>query len=265
MGVSACWMAGGLTALLVAPVAAHGLLYVRAVVRKRRAHDSCSVEGNDQDGLSAVRAVQLVVTESLLWWHAVLTAVRWPGTNVAGPVSRVPVMVLPPPLLPRASVRLLVARLRRDGFRVVSPRLVTVARSRAARVRGFDRALRAIWDETGTRVVDVIAPAGTAATAAAHLASGGSGVPVIRRLLTVGAAGADDPVIPAPTEVIAFYSTDDPLLGRLDSVRRPGAFHVAIRGLGRLGLLHAPYAYTLIREHLLAPLARPSSWTSAAS
>jgi hypothetical protein len=108
-------------------------------------------------------------------------------------------------------------------------------------------------------------PTRAAAIAAAHIASGGSGVPVIRRLLTLGAAGADDPVIPAPTEVIAFYSPDDPLLGRLDGVPRPGVFRVAIRGLGRLGLLHAPYAYTLIREHLLAPLARPSSWTSAAS
>jgi hypothetical protein len=265
MNVPTWWPAGAVVALLATPVAIHGLHHVRAAVRQRRARDACPFEADDQDHLSALRALQLVVAESLLWWYVVLTAAHPPRGTVPGPPSHVPVMVLPPPLLPRASVRMLVARLRRDGFPVVCPRLVTVARSRVERIRGLDRALRTTWDELGARVLDVIAPAGAAAIVAAHLASGGSGVPVIRRLLTLGAAGADDPVIPPPTEVIAFYSPDDPLLGRLDEVPRPGAFHVAIRGSGRLGLLHAPYVYTLIREHLLAPLARPSSWTSAAS
>jgi hypothetical protein len=102
------------------------------------------------------------------------------------------------------------------------------------------------------RRIDVIAPAGAAAVVAAHLARGGSGVPTVRRLLTVGARGGDGPPVPPSTEVIAFYSYDDPFLGPLDGARRPGAVNVAVRALGRLGLLHAPHVYTLLREHLPA-------------
>jgi hypothetical protein len=111
----------------------------------------------------------------------------------------------------------------------------------------------------------VIAPAGAAALAAAHLARGGSGMPAVRRLVVVGAPAVAD-VIPPATEVIALCSYDDPLLGRVEGARWPGALTVAIRGFGRLGLLHAPYVYGLLREHLLASTPpRPVTWTSAAS
>jgi len=265
MGLATWLTVGGLGALL-APLVGHALAHVRAAARKRRARSACPFEDDDHDTLSVARATQLVVTESLLWWYAVATAMHPPAATAPGSASGVPVVVLPPRFLPRASVRTLVATLRRDGFIVICPRLAILARSRAERVGALDRVLRGSWERSGARLVDVIAPAGAAPIVAAHLASGGSGVPVIRRLLTIGAAGGGSPTIPSPTEVIAFYSGDDPLLGPLETARWPGAVNVAIRGFGRLGLLHAPYVYALIREHLLAPpRACPSSWTSAAS
>jgi hypothetical protein len=122
-----------------------------------------------------------------------------------------------------------------------------------------------MWESSGARSVDVIAPGGAAAIAAAHLARGGSGMPAVRRLLVVGAPASAE-VVPPDTEVIALCSYDDPFLGRVERARWPGAVTVAIRGFGRLGLLHAPYVYDLLREHLLASTpARPVAWTSAAS
>jgi hypothetical protein len=176
-----------------------------------------------------------------------------------------PVIVLSPPGLPRSCIVPLARRLEADGFWVITARWTPFARSQAARLRALDRALRSVWDDTGVRIVDLIAPAGAAAIAAAHLAHGGSGVPATRRLLVVGAPAAPD-AVPPPTELIAFCSYDDPWLGPVERARWPGAVTVAIRGFGRLGLLHAPYVYGLVREHLLAPVSsRPLAWTNAVS
>jgi hypothetical protein len=267
MSPAVWWTVGALGALLAAPFAIHGVTYARAAAWKRRARDACPFEDDDHDTLPAPRALQLVVAESVLWAYAIATAVRPPAETPAGTAHRrVPVIVLAPPGLPRASIRLLVARLLRDGFSVACPRLPGVGCSLEQRVRALDQALRAVWEHRGARVVDVIAPAGAAAVVAAHLARGGSGVPSIRRLLTVGAPGHAGPPIPPPTEVIAFFSYDDPFLGPVEGARRPGAVNIAIRALGRLGLLHAPHVYTLVCEHLLAPAREPAeSWPNARS
>lgn len=266
MSPAAWWTAGALGLLVAAPLAVHGAAYARATVWKRRARSACPFEDDDHDTLPWPRALQLVVAESVLWGYAMATALRPPAETVPGAPRGVPVILLAPPGLPRASVRLLVVRLRRDGFSVVCPRLPSVARSAAQRRHALDRALRASWEHSGARVVDVLAPAGAAAIVAAHLAHGGSGVPTVRRLLTLGAPGGADPPIPPPTEVIALYSQDDPFLGPLATARRPGAVNVTIRALGRLGLLHASPVYTLVCEHLQAPpLDRSSSWISATS
>jgi hypothetical protein len=159
----------------------------------------------------------------------------------------------------------LARRLTRDDIRVTVVGWNPLARSPSSRVRALDRALRVLWEETGARMVDVIAPGGAAALAAAHFAPGGSGMPAVRRLLAMGAAAVPD-AIPPPTEVVALCSYDDPLLGPVEGARWPGAVTVAIRGYGRLGLLHAPYVYGLVREHLLASSpSQPVPWTSAAS
>ncbi|HWP65149.1 MAG TPA: hypothetical protein VNO26_04450, partial [Candidatus Limnocylindria bacterium] len=85
------------------------------------------------------------------------------------------------------------------------------------------------------------------------------------RLFALGAPAPAEPVAP-PVEVTALCSYDDPWLGPVERARWPGATTVAIRGYGRLGLLHAPYVYELLREHLLSPAgAPPRSWKSAAS
>ena len=252
-------------AIAAAPFIAHGVAYARAAAAKRRARSACPFEDDDHDTLPAARAIQLVVTESLLWWFAVLTAVRRPARQHAARSSDVPIVVLPPPGLPRSSILPLVRRLAADGFRVTIGRWSPVGRSRSARLQALDRILRSTWEETGARVVDVIAPAGAAPIAAAHLARGGSGMPAIRRLLVIAAPAAPD-TIPASTELLAFCSYDDPWLGPVEQARWPGAVTVAIRGFGRLGLLHAPYVYGLLREHLLAPASpRPVAWTNAAS
>jgi hypothetical protein len=266
MSPAAWWTAGAFGLLVAAPLAIHGATYARAAVWKRRARSACPFDDDDHDTLPWPRALQLVLAESVLWVYVMLTAVRPPAETVPGAPRTVPVLVLTPPGLPRASVRLLVARLRGDGFAVVCPRLPSVARSAAQRRHALDRVLRATWEHSGARVVDVLAPAGAAAVVAAHLARGGSGVPTIRRLLTLGAPAGDDPSIPPPTEVVALYSHDDPFLGPLATVRRPGAVNIAIRALGRLGLLHAPHVYTLVCEHLYAPPSdHTSSWIGATS
>jgi hypothetical protein len=265
---SAAWgIAIALGLLLAAPIAVHVAAHLRAALRKWRARTACPFENDDYETLSPARAAQLVLAESALWWWAVATAVRPPAPCVTGAAGeRVPLVVLAPPALPRSSVRTLVHRLRRDGFDVHCPRLVHTGHARAARLRALDQALRAVWDRTGARSVDVIAAADSGALAADHLAAGGSGRPTVRRLFTLGTSGRDGATVPPPTDVIAFYSYDDPFLGPVDAGRRPGAMNVAIRAVGRMGFLHAPYVYGLLREHLLAPpLGRPASWTSAAS
>ena len=266
MNPAAWWTAGALGLLLAVPLGVQGFAYARAVARKRRARRACPFEDDDHDTLPVLRAIQLVIAESALWIYAIATAMRPPSESTPGASRAVPVIVLPSPWLPRASVRLLVARLRRDGFAIVCPRLPGPVCSPARRRDALDRALRAVWERSGARVVDVIAPPGAAAVVAEHLARGGSGVPTIRRLLTLGAAGGAGAAIPPATEVVAFYSYDDPLLGPLERARRPGAVNVAVRAVGRLGILHAPHVYTLVREHLLAPpLEEPPPWTDATS
>ena len=259
------WTAGAVVTIAALPFVAHGVSYARAAAAKRRARSACPFEDDDHDTLPPARAVQLVVTESLLWWYAVLSAPRRPPRLPAQGAGETPVVVLPPPGLPRSSVLPLVRRLVADGFHVTAGRWSPFGRSRAARVQRLDRLLRSTWEDTGARLVDVIAPAGAAAVAAAHLARGGSGLPAIPRLLVVGAPAAPD-VIPASTELLAFCSYDDPWLGPLEQARWPGAVTIAIRGFGRLGLLQAPYVYGLLREHLQAPASsRPLAWTNAAS
>jgi hypothetical protein len=261
------WCAAGTLGILGAPLVVHAYAYARAAAAKRQARDACPFEDDDHDTLPALRAVQLVVAESLLWVYTMGTAIVPPPEVSPGPAATVPILVLPPPWLPRAAIRTLVGRLRRDGMTVVCPRLPLSTHRAPRRQEAIDQALRAIWERYGARVVDVIAPAGSATDVARHLAAGGSGVPTVRRLLTLGAAGGDGPPIPAPTEVIALYSHDDPLLGSVERARRPAALNVAVRALGRLGLLHAPHAYTLLREHLHAG-GGPSAgfpWTNATS
>jgi len=265
MSAVVAWTAGTVLAIAAVPFIVHGVAYARAAGAKRRARSACPFEDDDHDTLPWPRAVQLVVTESLLWWYAVLTAARRPPRRQPATSAETPVVVLPPPGVPRASVHALARRLSTDGLCVTVVRWSPFARSRAARIRTLDHALRATWEDTGARMVDVIALAGAAAVAAAHLARGGSGMPAIRRLLVVGAPAATD-TVPPPTELLAFCSYDDPWLGPVERARWPGAVTVAIRGFGRLGLLHAPYVYGLVREHLLAPSpSRSLAWTNAAS
>jgi hypothetical protein len=265
MSVAAVSAAGAMVAIASVPLLAHGVAYARAAAAKRRARSACPFDDDDHDTLPWPRAVQLVVAESVLWWHAMLTAARRVPRPDASTSTAPPVLLLPPPGLPRSSVLPLARRLAADGVQVTVARWSSLARSRAARVRTLDRALRAMWDTTGARLVDVIAPGGAAAIAAAHLARGGSGMPAVRRLLVVGAPASSD-TIPPGSDVIALCSYDDPFLGPVERARWPGAVTVAIRGFGRLGLLHAPYVYGLLREHLLASSAPgAAAWNSAAS
>ena len=89
-------------------------------------------------------------------------------------------------------------------------------------------ALRATWERHGARTVDVVAAAAAAPDLVAHLAAGGSGTPVVRRLITLGAAGGSGARVPATTEVVALYSQDDPFLGRIEHARRAEAFNIAL-------------------------------------
>jgi hypothetical protein len=263
MGV---WTAGALATLFAAPFALHGAAYALAAAARRRARRACPFDDDDHDTLTPLRAVQLVAAESLLWLYAMGTALR-PAVETSPSRPRsIPIVVLVPASLPRSAVRVLVGRLRADGFSVLCPRLAPISATSARRVQRLDRLLRATWEQSGCREVDVLAVAGAAIDVVTHLAAGGSGVPAVRRLLTLGAAGSQGAGVPPPTEAIAFYSPDDPLLGSVARARRPEALNVTIRALGRLGLLHAPHVYALVREHLLAPALHPDpSWTSGKS
>jgi hypothetical protein len=249
-----------------AALAVHTVAYARAAAAQRRARAACPFDDDDHDTLPLGRAVQLVATESVLWLHAVLTAPLAPGDDEPAGAAAIPVVVFPPRWVPAAAVRVLVRRLRADGQTVICPRLDPWPRGAARRAARVDRALRATWERHGARTVDVVAAAAAVPDVVAHLAAGGSGTPVVRRLITLGAAGGSGARVPATTEVVALYSQDDPFLGRIEHARRAEAFNIALRGMGRLGFLHAPHVYDLVREHLAAPPAAAlPAWPSPAS
>jgi hypothetical protein len=261
---SVAWWVG---ATLAVPFVVQTLAYVRMALRMRRARTACPFDDDDHATLTLPRGLQVIVAETLLWWWTVATA-AWPPAADGAPGPRpVPVVLVTPPGWPRSRVRTLAHRLRRDGFTVSCPRMRwRRAGTPAERSQAVDRALRAVRAATGARAVDVVAPASAAAFVARHLAAGGSGMPSVRRLLTVGAAGGDDPVVPPPTDVVALYALDDAWLGPAERARRRGALNVALRGVGRLGLLHAPHVYVVLREHLDEPAAPGTpSWTNVAS
>jgi len=264
MGIAVALVVAPLMAL-AASLTVHAVAYARGAAAKRRARAACPFDDDDHDTLPVARAAQLVATESVLWLYAILTAPIAPAEDVAPAADPVPVVVFPPRWVPRSAVRVLVARLRADGHTVVCPRLGAWSRQ-ASRASLVDRALRSTWERHGARTVDVVAAAAASPEVVEHLASGGSGTPVVRRLITLGAAGAAGPRVPPATEVIALYSQDDPLLGAVEQGRRPEAFNIALRGVGRLGFLHAPHVYGLVREQLTAPqTAALPAWPSPAS
>jgi hypothetical protein len=246
-------LGGAFLLALGAPLAVHTVAYARAAAAKRRARAACPFDDDDHETLALGRAAQLVAAESLLWLHAVATAPLAPGDDAPPAPGAIPIVVFPPRWVPASAVRVLVRRLRACGHTVVCPRLGPWPRDPGRRTALVDRALRSTWERHGARTVDVVAAAAAAPDVVAHLAAGGSGTPRVRRLITLGAAGAGGPRVPATTEVIALYSRDDPFLGSVEQARRPEAFTIALRGVGRLGLLHAPHVYELVREHLAAP------------
>jgi hypothetical protein len=252
-------------ATVTAPFVVHAVLLRRAAAAKRRLRAACPFEDDDHDPLAAGAAVRLVVAESLLWLYAVATS-AFPPAVASGVPGGVPIVLLPAPWLPRAVLRTLAARLRRDGFFVLCPTRPRAGR-RAARTAWLDHELRSAWERYGCRQVDVIAVAGAASDAVAHLAAGGSGIPRVRRLLTIGSrAEPGEPRVPPATEVTAIFSYDDPLGGSPEAARRPGAFAIALRGIGRLGLVHAPHVYTLLRENLDATRdGSAPAWRTASS
>jgi len=172
----------------------------------------------------------------------------------------------------------LVHRLRRDGWlHLYSVRHTAlggdIERSALRLAATIDRIRR----DSGATEVDVVAHSmgGLVARACLRARGRASG---IARLITLGTPHQGtvafrrlglDPMLgqmrpgsallrrladePAPAaDCISIYSTDDALVVPPTAAYWPGAFNIALRGIGHMSLLFSPRVYELVRENLAA-------------
>ncbi len=171
--------------------------------------------------------------------------------------------------------------LRRDGW----TSCVTVRhRPLWGDIEASAAALRTAIDDfcraTGASTLDVVAHSMGGLVARAYVRASGDGR--VARLITLGtphqgteafrdwtvdpmvaqmrpdspflrALASNDPV-PSLTDCISIYSTDDAVVVPAGNAYYPGAFNIAVRGLGHLSLLFSHHVYVLIRENLVAEL-----------
>jgi hypothetical protein len=238
-----------------AVVAAHLAAHATVARAMRRRGAACPFENDDHQPLPLGSVLRLAVAESVHLVAAVLGALRpLPRTRGAG----TPVVLLVAPPLPRAAMRGLAQHLGGMGR--------PVAVVRAPRRRYDERA--------GARLASAIERARGGAPTLDVVAHGAS-APFMLRLLatplgatlgvrTVVAVGARLTAVAAPprVELQSIYSLDDVWLQPPDAGHHPGAFNVAVRGEGHIGLLRSGRATAIVAENLEPldpPLTRPGS------
>ena len=279
-----------LAGTLVASVAFNLAAYAGAARHLRRHPPECPAD--DERGpwparaIAWLRAFALECGMTALLVLSVPCALRRPGGSaVSGRGPRRPVILLHGCARQGANVRWLVRRLRRDGWvDVHGVRHIALGGDVDATAERLAATIARIRRESGAPAVDVVAHGMGGLVARACLAAHGraSG---IARLITLGtphqgtlafrALGrapvigqvrpgsallrrlADDPNPAA--DCISIYSTDDALVVPPTAAYWPGAFNVAMRGVGHMSLLCSARVYEIVRENLAA--APAPGWT----
>jgi pimeloyl-ACP methyl ester carboxylesterase len=281
-----------LAGTFVASVLFNLVAYRGASRHLRRHPPACAFEDDDEHGpwparaLAWLRAFAFECAVTALLTLSVPVALRRERVReVDGRDPRRPVILLHGYAQHSANFLWLVRRLRRDGWlHLYSVRHTAlggdIERSALRLATTIDRIRR----ESGAAEVDVIAHSMGGLVARVCLRARGreSG---IARLITLGTPHQGtvafprlglDPMLgqmrpgsallrrladdPAPAaECISIYSTDDALVVPPTAAYWPGAFNIALRGIGHMSLLFSPRVYELVRENLAALPAAPGA------
>jgi len=274
----------GLSGLLVSlPLAALVVSAVVTACSHRAAMRGSATECPERDdGARSLPArCRLLATECGALWLLLLAApfgIRTrPGGTAEGDAS-MPVLLVPDPGFPAASLRWLGRRLRRDGW--PSVHVVTGGGRRSGHgVAAVAAAIARVRGDTGARGVAVVAH-GAGGLVTRALLLGGAGDAGIARLVTLGTPHHGTRVPWAPPELrpgsalvsrlaseatttaaidcVSIYSLDDGFAAPPDRGYWPGALNIEIRDVGHASLVLSRRVYELVREQLAAPLRCPS-------
>ena len=273
-----------LVGTLAASIAFNAAAYLGAARHLRRHPPDCPFDDGDRGpwparAFSWLRAFVVECSVTALLTLSVPVALRRQRVceGDTGDARR-PVIVLHGYAQHSASVLLLIRRLRREAWlRLYSVRHAALGGNIEQSALRLAATIDRIRRDSGAAEVDVVAHGmgGLVARACLRTRGRASG---IARLITLGTPHQGtvafrrlglDPMLgqirpgsallrrladePAPAaECISIYSTDDALVVPPTAAYWPGAFNVAMRGIGHLSLLFSPRVYEIVRENLAA-------------